>query len=382
MTTTTSRASERWTKGLKKVATVLAVGGLALTTVMIGGVAFAPAASACPPGCSELCRPVTVTVPLEAQICTAAGVTETIHWTGEGSSSYGPFQTCPGNGTIERCEFGAGGYADALDAATAEARNDTSGRVLPSGATLGACTFSCKDVPKRVDDDGLYCTDKGTETLAWWGEGSSDYAVLDPKGVTDPRCSAESESAASAAALAEAQKNADIMKAEITRNATEGACAVTVSWVGEAATSGSAEYCTVEGTTVTLAYSGVGRSSSTTSQADATYQAQLIADREAQADLLSVTPTGATPGACPAPEAVEPATVAPVLPATVPVEEPAAVAVPAPATVQVPAAAPLPASIPAGDGSSVPQQPVALLALLALAAAVAVTSGLRMATNR
>ena len=74
---------------------------------------------------------------------------------------------------------------------------------------------------------------------------------------------------------------------------------------------------------------------------------------------------------------------APVLPATVAVEEPAAVAVPAPATVQVPAAAtPLPASIPAGDGSSVPQQPVALLALLVLAAAVAVTSGLRMATNR
>ena len=101
----------------------------------------------------------------------------------------------------------------------------------------------------------------------------------------------------------------------------------------QAAPSGSAEYCTVEGTTVTLAYSGVGRSSSTTSQADATYQAQLIADREAQADLLSVTPTGATPGACPAPAAVEPATVAPVLPATVPAEEPEAVAVPAPATV-------------------------------------------------
>ena len=75
--------------------------------------------------------------------------------------------------------------------------------------------------------------------------------------------------------------------------------------------------------------------------------------------------------------AVEAATaVAPVLPATVPAEAPEAVAVPAPATV------PLPATVPAGDGSTVPQVPVALLALLALATAAAVTSGLRMATNR
>jgi hypothetical protein len=72
--------------------------------------------------------------------------------------------------------------------------------------------------------------------------------------------------------------------------------------------------------------------------------------------------------------ATVPATVAPVLPATV--TSPEAVAVPAPATV------PLPATVPAGDGSTVPQVPVALLALLALATAAAVTSGLRLATNR
>jgi hypothetical protein len=57
-------------------------------------------------------------------------------------------------------------------------------------------------------------------------------------------------------------------------------------------------------------------------------------------------------------------------------QEPETVAVPAPATVA------LPATVPAGDGSSAPQMPVALLALLALATAAAVTSGLRMATNR
>jgi hypothetical protein len=72
--------------------------------------------------------------------------------------------------------------------------------------------------------------------------------------------------------------------------------------------------------------------------------------------------------------APEPVTVAPVEAATV--TEPETVAVPAPATVS------MPASVPAGDGSSVPQVPAALLALLALATAAAVTSGLRMATNR
>jgi len=74
--------------------------------------------------------------------------------------------------------------------------------------------------------------------------------------------------------------------------------------------------------------------------------------------------------------ATEPEAVAPVLPATVETETPETVAVPAPATVATPAA------VPAGDGSTVPQVPVALLALLALATAAAVTSGLRMATNR
>jgi hypothetical protein len=77
----------------------------------------------------------------------------------------------------------------------------------------------------------------------------------------------------------------------------------------------------------------------------------------------------------PATVVAEPEAVAPVLPATV-TEEPETVAVPAPATV------PMPASVPAGDGSTVPQVPVALLALLALAAAAAATSGLRMAMNR
>lgn len=73
--------------------------------------------------------------------------------------------------------------------------------------------------------------------------------------------------------------------------------------------------------------------------------------------------------------ATVPEVVAPVEAATV-TEEPETVAVPAPAKVAVPAA------VPAGDGSTVPQVPVALLALLALATAAAVTSGLRMATTR
>jgi hypothetical protein len=68
---------------------------------------------------------------------------------------------------------------------------------------------------------------------------------------------------------------------------------------------------------------------------------------------------------------LEPEAVAPVLPATV-AEETAAV--PAPATV--------PAAVPAGDGSSVPQVPMALFAALALATVGAVTSAFRMATSR
>jgi hypothetical protein len=286
MTTTT------WTTGLKKAATVLATGGLALTTIMIGGVAFAPAAQACD---TYRCESVTIDLSGKDDFCLATGVNDTITWSGSATEYY-------------------------------------------------------------------YVIEQGH-----------------PRQFECPMTQAE--------ATAEAQRQAEIAleadRIARTAGATPGRCAVTVSWMGEAATSGSAEYCTVEGATVTLAYSGTGRSSSTTSQADATYQAQLIADREAQADLLSMTPTGATPGACPAPEAVEPVAVAPVEPAVVGPVEAATVALPAPATVQVPVAAtPLPASIPAGDGSSVPQPPVALLGLLALAAAVAVTSGLRMATNR
>jgi hypothetical protein len=67
----------------------------------------------------------------------------------------------------------------------------------------------------------------------------------------------------------------------------------------------------------------------------------------------------------------EPATVAPVLPGTV--EEPEAVAVPAPATVP-----PLPATIPAGDGSGTPTVPTALLALLALGATALAASTVRL----
>jgi hypothetical protein len=87
---------------------------------------------------------------------------------------------------------------------------------------------------------------------------------------------------------------------------------------------------------------------------------------EEQAAAIAVTEPEATE-----PEATELEAVAPVLPATV-AEETAAV--PAPATV--------PAAVPAGDGSSVPQVPMALFAALALATVGAVTSALRMATSR
>jgi hypothetical protein len=111
----------------------------------------------------------------------------------------------------------------------------------------------------------------------------------------------------------------------------------------------------------------------------ATAYTDALASADYTTDLARCTPTNVEETVAPvtaAEAATVPETVAPVLPATVPVEAPEAVAVPAPATVAMPAA------VPAGDGSTVPQVPVALLALLALATAAAVTSGLRMATTR
>jgi hypothetical protein len=242
---------------------------------------------------------------------------------------------------------------------------------------------------------GEYCSADGqTVTLEWDGATATrTYGPVEVSASTERTadkvtCDYETQADALAAATTAAEEQVAENKAEATAGATPGACVVTQSWVGEATTSGAAEYCTVEGTTVTLDYTGFGRSSSTTSQGDADYQAALIADREAQADLLSKTPTGAMPGACVPTEPetiapVEPEVVAPVEAVTV-TEEPAVVAVPEPATVQVsaPAKATVPSAVPAGDGSSVPQTPTWVLALLALGTVGLLTSTTRLATVR
>ncbi len=231
--------------------------------------------------------------------------------------------------------------------------------------------------------------------------GSATYCTVENETITIDYTSGPvtatstvSQEDADALAQAEAEQLAQAdLQGKIPSGATPGACQVTQSWMGEALTSGSAQYCTVEGVTVTLAYSGTGSSSSVTSQADADYQAQLIADDAAQADLVSKIPTGATPGAC-LPE--EPETVAPVEPGTVPTEpeivapevvvpEPAKVVKPATVAAGVtgaPDAAKVPVAVPAGDGSTVPQTPAWLLAMLAMGTVALLGSATRLVAAR
>lgn len=111
----------------------------------------------------------------------------------------------------------------------------------------------------------------------------------------------------------------------------------------------------------------------TTDSATATYM-------NAHPEYASVPADGIcihTPPPPPTPE-----TVAPVLPATV--EEPVTVAVPQPATVPMPAQVPTPvkvaapATVAAGDGTTAPTVPTALLALLALAGTTLAVTTVRL----
>ena len=135
---------------------------------------------------------------------------------------------------------------------------------------------------------------------------------------------------------------------------TDGTCPVRTTFEKSATAGGTVDYCTVEGTTVSITYSGSATMTSTVSSEDALFKAQVLATDRANADLQAQLPTGATPGACAVTPPVEPATVAAVQPATVP----------------VPAHVTLPARIPAGEGPTVPTYMLALLALGATALAV------------
>jgi hypothetical protein len=229
-----------------------------------------------------------------------------------------------------------------------------------------------------LTDGGPYCLATGVDgTLEWSGSATEYYYVVEQGYPQKFECPMTMEEAR-AAATTEAEEALTADRLAVTEGATPGTCIVPQRWVGDITTSGSDEYCTVEGTTVTLDYSGSGHATSAVSQADADYQAALIAQQNANADLLSKTPTGAVPGACPVTPPTEPEPVTAVAPATV-VEEPETVAIPAPATVPVPTAvSPLPATVAAGDGSSVPSVPAYALALLVLGATALAASTVRL----
>lgn len=472
MTTTQGRVTSRWTKGWRKVAAVLGVGGIVMGTLLLGSVATAPAATACPSWCLMYQK----TLPGgSGQYCSVTGETVTLRWSGASSDIVeypkpGATGICqyPSESAAKtfadqqaadrvahnkadatsgytegacvpkyRCEpltDSDGGSADFCDATTGQTIAmpwssgtqqvtyqllDPSGSVTPGcdyttkeaaesaletmvsdateaarlaafadaeedGYLEGACPtpeYKCVPVTVSLTGSGPYCSATGVdETLKWSGSGTEFYHVVVQGYPQSFECPLTQEEATELATT-EAEEALEADRLDVTKGATPGTCVVPASWVGDITTSGSAEFCTVEGTTVSIAYSGSGHGTSAVSQADADYQAALIAQQNANADLLSKTPTGAVPGACPVTPTPEPEVVAPVLPGTV--EEPETVAVPAPATVPVPAAAPLPATVPAGDGSEAPAVPAAALAVLVLGAtALAVTAVRLVRTTR
>lgn len=382
-------------KGLKKVATVLAVGGLAFTTVMVGGVAFAPAAQACEDwGCGF--TSVVAKSGSDTYCSPATGLDVRVSWAGEawGPKSYGPIEFPVGQGDPYRdvrCDYPSKTAADTVgntfvNDSVAAAETAARTRATNAGLIAGACPtpqYRCEPVTVNLRGSGQFCLATGaTGTLTWEGTGTGYYHMTTqgyPQ--TFPRCPMTREEATT-----EAQQSAEsdlaYHQAEATEGATPGLCTPpgqTYNAAGSAG--GSRDYCTVEGTTAVVTYTGTGSATSTVSQQDANYVAQQKADAAAQADLAAKTPAGATLGACGvvtvAPE--EPIVVAPVQPATIAAPQPAKVAGGVAAT--VPEAATIPGAVPAGDGSTAPTVPVSALVLLVLGTAVLAVAVSRLVTR-
>jgi len=359
---------------------------MTLALALAGVVALAPAAQACDDwGCKSVSLPA---MSGQADYCDpATGKDAVVSWTGEswGPKTYGPVEFPVGTGQRQdkvTCDYRTEGAAlavgrafvqDSADDAEAHARAVAE----ESGLLVGKCptpNYKCEPVTVNLNGGGEYCLATGaTENLTWSGTGTAYYYVVTsgyPQ--TFPKCPMTQDQATAAAQTA-AEDDLAYDKAKVTEGATPGMCTPpgrTYSATGSAG--GSVDYCTVEGSTVVVTYTGTGAATSTVSQADANYVAQQKADAAAQADLAAKTPSNAKLGAC------QPVGVAPVQPGTVtePVAEVAA------ATVTAPAAATLPAAVPAGDGSTAPQAPVWALALLSLATVGAVASAARLAVRR
>jgi hypothetical protein len=225
-----------------------------------------------------------------------------------------------------------------------------------AGMTEGACTVTYTGTAS-AGGSAFYCNvDKVTVTVTW-GSGV----------VTATSAISQADADAKAAAKATDLANAD--KAAKTAGMTPGVCSGDVVYQGQATASGTLPYCAADGTTdIWISYSGSGAAESLISTEDATAKAQVIADQNAQADLIAKIPEGAKPGVC--------------SPTETAVVEPATVAVPEAATVPMPATAPMPATVPAGDGSSAPTTPTAALVLLALGTLGLAVTAVRLATAR
>lgn len=162
----------------------------------------------------------------------------------------------------------------------------------------------------------------------------------------------------------------------------EGACPIlTQEFTATRTDSGTSAFCTTDGRDISFDYSGTATRTSAISQADADALAQASAVAAGQQNLTGLLAPfpEAIPGTCPVIPAAVP--VAPVEPAVVAPVEAATVAVPEAATVAAPAAATVPEAVPAGDGSSAPQTPVWMLALLAVATVALGATAVRIATR-
>jgi hypothetical protein len=234
--------------------------------------------------------------------------------------------------------------------------------------TDGECTLT---PVTRNAGPSEFCTADGTKSYS--GEGTATWGT-----------SKEADTLYEADAIVLAQELADAdLDNQVPEDAIEGACPAPDKFGAPGTWTITTDICYnggFETNTVTATKDVTGYDTSS-----AAYTAAEAAAK-ADADAQMVTFLAARPGYTIAPAdhvctvpVVESTPVTAVEAATVAAPAPATVSAPAPAKVAAPAAATVPEAVPAGDGSSAPQTPVWMLALLGLGTLGLALGGARIA---
>jgi hypothetical protein len=273
------------------------------------------------------------------------------------------------------------GFGSTYEEALANAKNNADGLVAGKDwlmqkyldwkyprHTEDACTLT--SVPGTAGPSE-FCTAEGTKSYS--GEGSATWGTSK---------NADKLYEADAIVLAQERADADL-DSQVPEDSIEGACPATDTFAAPGTWTITTDICynsAFETNTVTATKDVTGYD--TSSAAYTAAEAAARADAEAQ----MVTFLAARPGYTIAPAdhvctvpLVESTPVTVVEAATVAAPAPATVAAPAPAKVAAPAAATVPEAVPAGDGSSAPQTPVWMLALLGLGVLGLALGGARIA---